>query len=74
MAVVKIRVCKSCAWDRKKIRRALKDVAKTYDDRVELRKKDCLDLCSKKPALEIDGRALAPASAKSLRRVIEARL
>ena len=68
---VKIRVCRSCAWDRKKLRRALRELAREHGERIVIRTKDCLDLCDRKPALRVDGKRLAPASVKKLRRAVD---
>lgn len=67
---LEIRVCRSCAWDQKKLKRAIRELAREHPDRLRVRKKDCLDLCGDKPALRVGGKRLAPASPKRLREAV----
>ena len=71
---LEIRVCESCAWDRKKIRNALKDLRKKHGDRIRVVKKDCLDLCDADPAVIVGKRAVAPATPKAIRAAVKDKL
>lgn len=72
--MVKIVVCRSCAWSKRKIRRALRDLGAAHPGGVRLVKKDCLDACEREPAVRIGGKLLAPASPRTVRRRVRKRL
>lgn len=69
-----VQVCKNCAWDKKKVRRALKALRAQYGERIDVKKVGCLELCKKDPAVIVGDEAVAPAKPKRLRRAVEEKL
>jgi len=72
--MVEIVVCRSCAWSKRKVRRALRDLRSQHPETLRLVKRDCLDACEREPAVRIGGKLLAPAGPRKLRRRVEKRL
>jgi len=69
--MVRITVCRSCAWSNEKIRREIKRLRSEHGDRVRVDGKDCLDRCKKDPVVRVGRKELAPARPKKLRRAVE---
>ena len=69
--MVKIIVCRSCAWPNEKIRRELKRLRGAHPDELQVVRKDCLDHCKRDPVVQVGGKTLAPARPKKLRRAVE---
>ncbi len=68
--MVKIRVCRSCAWGNGAIRRELEDLRGKHPDLVKVVLKECLDRCQQDPVVRVAGKTLAPARPKKLRRAV----
>ena len=73
-AQVRIRVCKSCGWTDKKVRKTLLALTKDFPDTLKVETVGCLDECKNDPVLKIDGKSLAPASRKKIRKAVGKRL
>lgn len=69
--MVKIRVCKTCAWTNDAIRLALDVLVAEHGRDIELVKKDCLDACKREPAVKVGKKLLAPAKPRKLVKRVE---
>lgn len=69
--MVRITVCRSCAWSDTKIRREVKRLRSKHEGRVRVTTKDCLDHCKKDPVVRVGRKELAPAGPGKLRRAVE---
>jgi len=69
-----IKVCKSCAWEKKKIRRALKSLQAAHPRQIEVVKESCLDHCKQDPVVIVGKDVLAPAKPKRIRKAVESLL
>ena len=72
--MVRITVCRSCAADHPKIKKALRRLRKEHGDGIEVASKSCLDACKREPVVRVGKTLLAPAKRKKLRRAVEERL
>lgn len=68
--MVKITICRSCAWSDDAIRKELKRLRSEHEDHLTFVRKGCLDRCKKDPVVRVGTKTLAPARPKKLRRTV----
>jgi len=69
--MVKITVCRSCAWGNARIRKELKRLRSEHEGQLRVSQKGCLDHCKQDPVVRVSKKILAPARPKKLRRAVE---